>query len=214
MRIILALTLLCCACEANDRRDAGNGTDATPRDAAPDAAPIDASASDASEIDGSTADASETTDAAIADAEPLDADAPDMGVPPDQLPPTDAVELLDWLQANTYAGWAAESAQHASTGPHFGDVRVFVNAALDASLGAGNTEHPVGSAAVKELFGNGNTIRGWSVMVKTEAGNDGSRWWWYERYDGSTYASSQGAGICVPCHADGVDSFRSPYPLQ
>jgi hypothetical protein len=214
MRIILALMLLVCACGTNDRRNRGTGTDATPRDAAPDAAALDASEPmDAALADADPGDAA-PRDADPTDADPIDAEPTDTGATADQLPPTDAADLLVWLQANTYAGWAAESAEHASAGPHFGDVRTFVNGALDGSLAAGNLEHPVGSAAVKELYGNGNTIRGWSVMVKTEAGNDGSRWWWYERYEGSVYASSQGAGICVPCHADGTDSFRSPYPLQ
>jgi hypothetical protein len=122
---------------------------------------------------------------------------------------------MTWLEAESYSAWTAESAIHDSTGPHFGNVRTFINTALHESLEAGNTEHPMGAAAVKELYGmNGANIRGWSVMVKTEAGSGGARWWWYERYGQTTYAASQGDDGCVPCHEAGTDHFLSPYPLQ
>jgi hypothetical protein len=174
----------------------------------------DASTSpDAEQDAGSGLDASSPVDA-----EPMDAEAPadagDGGVVAEELPPTNAAELRTWLEAGMYTSWAAESGPHDSTGPHFGDVRTFVNAVLDASLRDGNTEHPMGSASVKELYGSGASIRGYSVMVKTEAGSGGARWWWYERFNASTYAASQGDANCVPCHSAGRDHFLSPYPLQ
>jgi hypothetical protein len=195
MRLLFALALACTADPADER-------DASAIDAKPDAA------MDASEIDAGASDAEP------ADADPIDADPTDTGVIADQLPPTNAGELRPWLEAGSYTTWAAESGPHDSAGPHFGTVRTFINAALDQSLAAGNSEHPMGSAAVKELYGGGNTIRGYSVMVKTESGTGGDRWWWYERYNATTYAASQGDGQCVPCHSAGNDFFLSPYPLQ
>jgi hypothetical protein len=185
----LALALLS-ACGTNDTVDAS-----MPIDAQPDAGAIDAS---------------DPMDAAALDAEPEDT-----GVVAGDLPPTNAGELRPWLEAGSYTAWPAESAIHDSAGPHFGNVRTYINTVLDQSLAAGNTEHPVGSASVKELYGSGGAnIRGYSVMVKTEAGSGGDRWWWYERFNATTYASSQGDGQCVPCHSAGNDHFLSPYPLQ
>jgi hypothetical protein len=132
----------------------------------------------------------------------------------DELPPTEAAQLEAWLEAGGYLGWTAESAVHESTGPHFGGVRTFMNAALLGSLESG-TGHPAGAATVKELYGDGDTVRGWSVMVKLQAdsaGGDG--WYWYERYDASVYANGTGEGLCTGCHVDGNDYVLSPYPLQ
>ena len=130
---------------------------------------------------------------------------------PAQRPPTCADELAAWLKEGRYASWAAEPAPHASTGPHFGRVRTFVNAALDGSL-PGDGPHPVGSAAVKELYGDGETVLGWSVMVRVDATAGGSGWWWSEDFGGKTYASSVGASLCTGCHSAGKDFVRTPWP--
>ncbi|NJK32822.1 MAG: hypothetical protein HC927_10670, partial [Deltaproteobacteria bacterium] len=90
----------------------------------------------------------------------------------------------------------------------------FVDPCLAASLEAGNAEHPVGSATVKELYGDGDAVLGYSVMVKLEAGAEGDGWYWYEEYQGNVYADEQGAGLCTGCHSGGVDYFLSPWPLQ
>jgi hypothetical protein len=124
------------------------------------------------------------------------------------------VELVPWLEAGTYLGWAAESGIHPSTGPHFGDVRTFVNAPLIDALQAGATEHPVGAATVKELYANGDQVRGWSVSLKVSAGTGGDTWYWFEVYDGSVLAEGEGHSACVGCHAGGSDYVLTPFPLQ
>ncbi len=133
-----------------------------------------------------------------------------------QAPPVVGAELRLWLESGEYSGWVAESATHQSTGPHFGFVRTFVNNVLLQSLRVGGPEHPEGAAAVKELYGSteGDVV-GYSVMVKIQsesAGGDG--WYWYELYDGSTFADSAGNSTCTGCHASGADFFRSPIPFQ
>ncbi len=132
---------------------------------------------------------------------------------PDVIP-TNSAQLLPWLMASYYTDWSAESDVHASSGPH-GDVRTFINPELEMSLQAAAGEHPVGSAAVKELYSSG-TLIGWAVMVKTQAqsaGGDG--WYWYEKLGNSVEADGNGVGLCTGCHSAGsIDLFRSPYPLQ
>ncbi len=131
------------------------------------------------------------------------------------LPPQNGAELLPWLEAGEYLGWTAESDIHESTGPHLGDVRTFVNDVLFDSLDAGDAAHPMDAATVKELYGSGDTVLGWAVMVKVQAdsaGGDG--WYWYEYFDGDTISDSLGDGLCTGCHSSGSDYFRSPFPLQ
>jgi hypothetical protein len=149
---------------------------------------------------------------------PTTGDAP----PAPEDPPTEEAALAAWLAAGHYKGWPSESGLHPSTGPHFGDVRTFVNPTLHDSLEAGNAAHPKGAATVKELYGGGVELKGWSVIIKgfdnstMQAAGDG--WYWYESYDGSVYASSFGAGLCVGCHAashpDFKDHVLTPFPLQ
>lgn len=129
--------------------------------------------------------------------------------------PTDADSLLSWLVAEPYLDWPGESAIHASTGPHFGNVRTWVHPLLEQSLAAGEEQHPLGAAAVKELYGSGQERRGWAVAVKTagdSAGGDG--WYWYERFDDGVVASGDGISLCTGCHGVGDDYVLTPYPLQ
>ena len=129
--------------------------------------------------------------------------------------PGNAAELKSFLQAGGYLGFAKESARHPSAGPHFGDALVYLSPKLDASLAAGNTSHPVGSAAVKELFGDGAEVMGYTVWLKSEDGDEGSDHYWYERFDGRTFADGLGESICVGCHGQSDRGFvQSNYPLQ
>lgn len=131
---------------------------------------------------------------------------------PEDSPPIDASALRTWLEAGSYAGWPAEAAIHDSAGPHFGGVRTFLNPALSDSLAAGAAEHPRGAAAVKELFGDGQTVLGWSVMVKfQDASADGDGWYWFERYEGKDLADGAGVGACTGCHAAGADYVRTLF---
>lgn len=135
----------------------------------------------------------------------------------DELPPTDSAEQLEaWLAGGVYKSWPAESQIHASTGPHGGNVRTFVNDALDASLAGAAAMHPQGAATVKELYGGGtDTIIGYAVMVKLAPDSaNGDNWYWYERLDATVYADGTGVGLCTGCHEGGSDYVLTPYPLQ
>ncbi len=143
--------------------------------------------------------------------------------PENQMPPLGGAELLAWLEEGRYLDWHAEPAAHPSLGPHFGDVRTFINQALFSSL---NALPPLGanlqgSAAVKELFGStGSDVRGWSVSIKVDQDSqDGRGWYWYERFGSSVFADRMGATGCTGCHgrdsevATSRDYVLTSFPL-
>jgi mono/diheme cytochrome c family protein len=124
-------------------------------------------------------------------------------------------KVFRWLSASKYANFAKEPAVHPSSSGQavHGDVRVFYNAKLDASMKQNNKVHPVGSAAVKELYKDG-TLIGWAASIKArEDDGKGNGWFWYEvlsTTDSSNpVAASLGNQNCVGCHAPGRDFIRS-----
>ncbi len=139
--------------------------------------------------------------------EPFSGDDPEVA-------PSDPAEIRDWASMRGYRAWEGESAIHDSAGPHFGGVRTYINPALAESLAAGNAVHPEGAAAVKELYGSDASLDGVAVMLKVGPGDTGDDWYWYERFEGDTFADGAGVGICAGCHSASPDFFRTPYPLQ
>lgn len=131
-------------------------------------------------------------------------------------PPLGGPELAEWLQAGHYKSWQAESRIHPSHGPHFGKVRAYLNPVLFESMQANNKEHPVRSVAVKELYGDGDTVQGWAVEIKTATGqkDGGNNWYWYEIFSNRTVRDAQGVALCSGCHNTGRDYVLTPWPLQ
>jgi len=130
------------------------------------------------------------------------------GVKPDDY----ANKVFAWLQQGKYKRYKAESAVHpSSTGAVHGDVRIFVNDKLDASMRSGGNEHPVGSVSVKELFRDGE-LYGWAAAIKAKSGAKGNGWYWYEvlsTTDSSKpVAASLGSTTCTGCHSTGNDFIR------
>jgi hypothetical protein len=119
---------------------------------------------------------------------------------------TSQSDLKTLVESGAYGGWKAEPAVHASAGPH-GQVRTFVNDALYASMKAGNTAHPNGSIAVKELY-SGGAINGWAVDVKRSDG----QWVFYEGFKPALnqYYFVGGGNLCANCHQGGVDFVLLP----
>ncbi len=172
----------------------------------------DETATETASTDPTAGTDSSSTDATGASSS--DGDGSSSGGVPQPPPPTGAAVLIPWLEAGNYLDWHAESGPHDSDGPHFGDVRTYMNDALFDALEAGSTDHPVDAAAVKELYGSGATVRGWAVMVKTDPGATGQSWYWMEVFDGTTYSDANGDGQCTNCHGMGTDFVRSDFPLQ
>jgi hypothetical protein len=137
----------------------------------------------------------------------------------ESAPPTEPQALNRFLQAGGYKSWARESAPHPSRGPHPVTVLTYLNLAMQASLAAGNKEHPPGSAIVKELFDDKGKTRGWAVSVKTEAKSRlGKGWYWYEVLspapDAKADYAGQGLLLCSACHATGSDYVLTTFPLK
>lgn len=160
--------------------------------------------------------ASADADIELPDASPDSPDAAATDASTSDAPvPTTPDALFAFLQSRIYTEYARESAPHASVGPH-STVRTFVNDALFDSLTAGNSTHPVGAAAIKELHG-GDGVSGWAVSVKIAAGNSTNSWYWYEVFsttNGDDPIEGIGFSGCANCHKAGEDHFLSSFPLQ
>jgi hypothetical protein len=134
----------------------------------------------------------------------------------EDVPPVEPAALQAWLAARGYAGYLAESHAHPPAGPHGRSVRTWMNARLAGSLATCAPSHPVGAAAVKELF-TGDAVTGWAVMVKTRADAGAGSWYWYEVFgaapDADPATAGQGDDTCTGCHDGGLDAVRTRWPL-
>ncbi|MEN0063741.1 MAG: hypothetical protein AAGA48_16430 [Myxococcota bacterium] len=138
----------------------------------------------------------------------LEATPEDTASVPSEIPTDD---IAGWLKTGVYLDWPAEASIHLSAGPHFGNVRTYFSPDLAASIAEGNPQHPEGSAAVKELYGNGDTIQGFAVMVRVSNGQNGRAWYWYEQFENDNFADGRGVSLCTNCHEAGVDFlFTAP----
>ncbi len=139
-------------------------------------------------------------------------------VDPSALVPANSADLLPYLREGGYKDFVHESEIHTSRGPH-ADVLTYLNPVLEQSLAAGNSRHPVNSAAVKEIYRNGEHI-GWAVSVKTQPDSaDGEGWYWYEilsmtNPNAVVADSPDGQGLCIGCHFSGLDFILIDFPLR
>lgn len=128
--------------------------------------------------------------------------------------PADPAAVQAWLQGFHYRGWKPMTELRA-TGEHGGE-RLYFNDVLAASWQAGAQEHPVGSAAVRELYsGDLMLLKGFALMHKTgPSGVVGEGWFWFEVFGTTAEArptvAEAGARGCVGCHAHAVDFVHSP----
>ncbi len=99
-------------------------------------------------------------------------------------------------------------------------VKVFMNDRIANSMNIKEgSEHPIGSAIVKEMYTKEKELSGWAVMIKTqEESEDGKGWFWYEvtsTTDANKIAAiGNGVVGCASCHAIGKDMVRTSFPLK
>lgn len=149
---------------------------------------------------------------------PAPTSTPPRTTPSDGSVPASPDALFAFLQSRAYTTFAAESEVRPTSAPHMSLVRTFLNPTLEASLAAGAGSHPVGAAAVKELYDSRGELAGWAAMVKIadSDGSDGAAWYWYEVFSpttGSPTIEGVGNTVCTGCHASGADFVRIPFPL-
>lgn len=143
--------------------------------------------------------------------------APDSGVAKVRVDATTELDpsklgIASFLRAGTHRAWKPEAAVHDSQGPH-GTVRTYFSEKYLAARRADRYPMPVGSVAVKELYaGDGATVDGYAVAVKTSSGAEAATWTWWEGFltdlDAPKY-SGVAVGTCEGCHVGGANKDRS-----
>jgi hypothetical protein len=123
-----------------------------------------------------------------------------------QVPPQGSSDVITWIEAGFYEGWACEDAAHPPRAPSpHGQNRICSNDALAASTGDG--PYPVGAAAVKELYDGAGSISLYAVYRKVVDGDGGSTWYWFEGTKDDVIANGTGEGTCVGCHSRAPRDF-------
>jgi hypothetical protein len=143
---------------------------------------------------------------------------PDIGDSPVPGPPDDhdLAAVQAWLYAGSYLEWERYDPE---PGPGMtGGARVYVSPELAASLRAGASVHPIGSAAVREIIDaeQPEQMLGWALLHKLESEGGGEAWFFYEVFstepDAAPLVAERGAAGCVGCHQAGVDYVQSQLP--
>jgi hypothetical protein len=127
--------------------------------------------------------------------------------------PTSESALHLWLISRNYENWPAWNGIRPSSFAE-GGVRVFWSPQLHRSLEMGASSHPVGSAAVRELYEDDLvTPRGWSTMVKLADRGDPDDWLFFEVFSSNASVkpaiAARGAPGCLGCHDDAPDHIHS-----
>ncbi len=140
--------------------------------------------------------------------------------------PTNKDDLFAFVKAGKHKSWVHESTKRETDAPHGVYVTAYLNAILEKSMKAGNKVHPVGSAAVKEMFDEDKDPYGYAVSVKAQPDSQGGKgWYWYETLSttdanaiptrGDRTGEGFGAGVCIGCHGRfGIDYVVIEYPLE
>ena len=111
-----------------------------------------------------------------------------------------------WVAAGTYKAWSCEAAAHeARTGSGHDKNRICTNTLQ--STHTSTQPYPVGSAAVKELIDGDGNIEGYSVYLRSEAGDGGEKRFWYEIIGGDVIAIGYGHSTCTGCHGGAPRDF-------
>ena len=132
---------------------------------------------------------------------------------------TESTALVAQLTAETRAGtgykqWTAATGVVNSAAHGGRPTKTYVNDLLTKSMASSSNVHPVGSAAVKELYDDARTkVVGYFVLAKATAGT-GSATWFTFAYGTAAAAPtatvdtrSMGAAPCAACHEPSSSDF-------
>ena len=150
---------------------------------------------------------------AACDASDPDASDPEVELPPDDR---DLEAIQAWLVAGHYQQWERLDPVPSAEMPGVG--RVYLSPALADSLRNERSSHPIGAAAVREIFDatDPDTQLGWAYLRKLDEAAEPNSWLFYEVFELSAEAvplvAERAAPGCVPCHGEGTDMIRSQLP--
>ena len=117
--------------------------------------------------------------------------------------------ITAFIIAGDYLAWTKEPAVRAAARAHGGRARSYFNSKYLQARRTSTYPMPPGAMAIKELY-DGATVFGYTVGVKTRAGEGARTWTWYET-SGLPYVQDFGVGdpICEGCHGGAADRDRS-----
>jgi hypothetical protein len=123
--------------------------------------------------------------------------------------------LHEWLLGREHATWERWSEVGVTLGQ--GGARVYLNDLLMESLIAERPEHPLGAAAVRELYAEDfTTLTGYSALVKANS-EEGNGWFCFEVLEPGPDVEATTAKVAAPgcqgCHRAGHDFIQSRLPL-
>ncbi len=122
---------------------------------------------------------------------------------------TSEEEITKFFIDQTFVSWFGHSevqTPQSSSSPH-GDMKTFINPALQESMNDFDESHPVGSIAAKELYlSNSSEVSGYLYAEKISEGTAANTWLWYEDLnlseDNGVEVYGRGVANCSGCHGD------------
>jgi hypothetical protein len=115
-----------------------------------------------------------------------------------------------WLSEADYRSWERAPGwgeRRTSDSPHSEGKEIFIDPALAATIGSGETRYPAGATIVKEGYDGNGDLAVIAAMQRLR----GSGWFFAEyRADGSVVVEGDDPPLCTRCHRgdqDGVLAF-------
>lgn len=117
--------------------------------------------------------------------------------------------ITAFITAGDYLAWAKEPAIRDAVRAHGGRARSYFNSKYLQARRTSTYPMPLGAMAIKELY-DGAMVFGYTVGVKTRAGEGAQTWTWYET-SGLPNVQYFGVGnpTCEGCHGSAAARDRS-----
>lgn len=117
--------------------------------------------------------------------------------------------ITAFITTGDYLAWVKEPAIRDAIRAHGGRARSFFNSKYLQARRTSTYPMPLGAMAIKELY-TGTTLYGYTIGVKTRAGEGAQTWTWYET-NGLPDVDYFGVGnaTCEGCHGGAAARDRS-----